>query len=74
MGIQDEELSLYYYRLAVSYLLDEPLEALYDITWYQALENYPSLCLALGKSMLLDGQLFVNLDLAYQFYGLLKRL
>ncbi|HFI0326487.1 tetratricopeptide repeat protein [Streptococcus suis] len=66
-GIQDEELSLYYYRLAVSYLFDEPLEALHDITWYQALENYPSLCLALGKSMLLDGQLFVNLDLAYQF-------
>lgn len=66
-GIQDEELSIYYYRLAVSYLLDESLEALHDITWYQALENYPSLCLALGKSMLLDGQLSVNLDLAYQF-------
>ncbi|HEL9634645.1 TPA: sel1 repeat family protein [Streptococcus suis] len=66
-GSQDIELSLYYYRLAVSYLLEDPLEALYDITWCQALENYPSLCLALGKTMILGGQLFVNLDLAYQF-------
>ncbi|HFI0106099.1 TPA: tetratricopeptide repeat protein [Streptococcus suis] len=66
-GIQDLELSLYYYRLAVSYLLDEPLEALQDITWCQTLRYYPSLCLALGKSMIVGGNLFVNLDLAYQF-------
>lgn len=66
-GIQDEELSIYYYRLAVSYILDEPLEALQDITWCQALKYYPSLCLVLGKAMLVDGQLFVNIDLAYQF-------
>lgn len=64
-GSQDIELSLYYYRLVVSYLLEEPLETLYDITWCQALENYPSLCLVFRKSMILGGQLFVNLDLTY---------
>ncbi len=66
-GIQDIELSIYYYRLAVSNLLDEPLEALHDISWCHSLQNYPSLCLALGKAMLVGGQLFVNIDLAYQF-------
>ncbi|HFU4502020.1 TPA: tetratricopeptide repeat protein [Streptococcus suis] len=66
-GIQDVELSTYYYRLAVSYLLDEPLEVLQDITWCQNLKDYPSLCLVLGKAMLVDGELFVDLDLAYQF-------
>lgn len=72
-GIQDIELSIYYYRLAASNLLDEPLEALHDISWCHSLQNYPSLCLALGKSMLPEGQFFTNFDLAYQFLVFAKK-
>lgn len=72
-GIQDIELSIYYYRLAASNLLDEPLEALHDISWCHSLQNYPSLCLVLGKSMLPEGQLFTNFGLAYQFLVFAKK-
>ncbi|MGQ7509259.1 tetratricopeptide repeat protein [Streptococcus suis] len=72
-GMLDSELSLYYYRLAASYLLDQPWMTYQDITWCQSLQNYPSLCLALGKFMLEGEHYYVNLDLAYQFLIFARR-
>lgn len=65
-GIKDKELSIYYYRMAASYLIDEDWSG-YSISYTDSLDNYPSLCYALGRELMPSGDMATDLDQAYQF-------
>ena len=66
-GLKDKEMSVYYYRMAVSFILDEEWENSKIITWNEELENYPSLCYAMGRELSAGGAMYTDLDSAYQF-------
>ena len=66
-GVQDKELSVYYYRMAVSCVLDEEWENSRVITWSDELKKYPSLCYAMGRELSEGGSMTTDLDSAYQF-------
>lgn len=66
-GVKDAEMSVYYYRMAASYVLDEPWETPNVIAWNEELERYPSLCFALGRELSPGGAMSTDLDTAYQF-------
>jgi len=66
-GVKDTERSIYYYRMAISFILCEEWENSKIITWNQELERYPSLCYAMGRELSLGGAMNTDLDSAYQF-------
>ena len=66
-GVMDKELSVYYYRMAASFILDEPWENNLYITYCDELLLYPSLCYALGRELSAGGGMNTDLDSAYQF-------
>lgn len=66
-GVKDDELSLYYYRMAASFLIDDNWEVDYVITYTKSLDRYPSLCFALGRALMPGGLMTTDLREAYQF-------
>lgn len=66
-GIKDEELSVYYYRMAASELIGTEWENSCVIVWSTALQKYPSLCYALGRELSRGGTLYTDISSAYQF-------
>lgn len=68
-GLKDEELSIYYYRMAATLIAgfsDESLNLIYDYN-FEEFRNYPSLCLAIGK-VLLEGKLAPrDIEQSYMF-------
>ena len=66
-GIKDEELSVYYYRMAASYLIGKDWESNAAIAHCRALQEYPSLCFALGRELSVGSFMNTDLDYAYQF-------
>ena len=66
-GLQDKEMSTYYYRMAVTFILGEPLEFNTDLTWCSELQNYPALCFAMGRDLSKAGSLLTDIESSYQF-------
>lgn len=66
-GVKDKELSVYYYRMAASFVIDEEWENSRIITWNHELEKYPSLCYAMARELSVGGAMNTDLDSAYQF-------
>ena len=66
-GVKDPEMSVYFYRMAASFVLDEEWEEPNVIAWNGELERYPSLCYALGRELSPGGNMNTDLDQAYQF-------
>ncbi len=66
-GLQDKEMSTYYYRLAVTFVLGEPLESNTDLTWCSELQKYPDLCFAMGRELSKTGSLLTDIETSYQF-------
>lgn len=69
-GKEDKELSIYYYRLAASILIDDDWESEGAIAYCHELRQFPSLCFALGREMLPNGDMNINISQAYQFLRL----
>jgi len=65
-GVKDREMSVYYYRLAASYLINDDWED-FNIAYTYSLNNYPSLCFALGRELMPEGNMATNINQAYQF-------
>lgn len=66
-GIKDKEMSIYYYLMAADFVMGNGSEFNSGIILNDELQNYPSLCFALGREMSLNGDLKTDLDSAYQF-------
>ena len=60
-------MSTYYYRLAVTFVLGEPLEFNTDLTWCSELQKYPDLCFAMGRELSKTGSLLTDVETSYQF-------
>ncbi|KRL83405.1 tetratricopeptide repeat protein [Ligilactobacillus apodemi] len=59
-GIQDDELSNYYYRQAVNFILGKDSEKAELLVWHHELQEYPSLCFALGRQKSKNGKMLTN--------------
>ena len=66
-GVKDKEMSIYYYRMAASFLIEEEWELPNTIAYTTSLQDYPSLCFALGRESMPEGDMNTDLDQAYQF-------
>lgn len=66
-GVKDKELAVYFYRMAASYLIGENWEENVVVAWCTQLQQYPSLCYALGREMSHGGDMNTDLSVAYQF-------
>jgi len=66
-GIEDKEMSIYFYRIAASLLIDDEWEEDFIICLTNELRKYPSLAFALGRELMPSGMLPTNLEQAYQF-------
>ncbi len=66
-GVMDRELSVYYYRMAASYIINEEWEGRHQIVWHSDLQRYPSLCYALARELAPGGEMSTNIELSYQF-------
>lgn len=65
---KDAELSTYYYLKAVNLIVDENWDANPQvILGYTELQEYPSLCFALGRELLPKGVLLTSVEAAYLF-------
>lgn len=65
--VEDKELSVYYYRMAASFLIDDSWESTNAILYSDSLEEYPSLCFALGRELSAGGYMHTDIVSAYQF-------
>ncbi|MCR1889968.1 sel1 repeat family protein [Ligilactobacillus murinus] len=65
-GIQDDELSEYYYHQAVSFILGTEHEKSELLGCYHKLQQYPSLCLALARKKIKNGISLTDFSEAYQ--------
>lgn len=63
-GVRDPEAAVYYYRMAASFVIKTDWE---DAADYRELENYPSLCYALGRALCPGGLMRTDIRCAYQF-------
>ncbi len=63
----DKELSLYYYNMAAAYIINGDIDDDSEVRWIDRLNDYPSLCFALGREMFIGGGMNTNLRLSYQF-------
>jgi len=66
-GIKDKEMSVYYYRMAASFLICDEWDIPNSVAYTESLQDYPSLCFALGRELMPGGDMSTNLDQAYQF-------
>lgn len=66
-GVMDKELSVYYYRMAASYIINEEWEGRCKVVWHSDLQRYPSLCYALARELAPGGEMATNIELSYQF-------
>lgn len=66
-GMRDEELAVYWFRRAACLVLDIDWNDPDDMLWSDAINNFPSLCFALGRNLIPGGIMPVNIDLAYRF-------
>ena len=66
-GVMDKELSVYYYRMAASYIINEEWEGRQKVVWRSDLQRYPSLCYALARELAPGGEMATNIELSYQF-------
>lgn len=64
---KDIELSNYYYQQAANLLLDDDLISDRSIVWQEQLQDYPSLCYALGVQHSESGNMELDIELSYQF-------
>lgn len=66
-GLFDKELSIYYYRMAASLIINDEWEEGYNIAWCSEFKRYPSLCFALGREMSVGGSLTTDVKCAYEY-------
>lgn len=66
-GVKDKEMSIYYYRMAASFLIRDEWDIPNSIFYSTFLQDYPSLCFALGRELMPGGEMATNIDEAYQF-------
>lgn len=66
-GLKDPEMSVYYYRMAASFIIDTPWENSLSITYCSRLQEYPSLCYALGRELFSGENMSRDMESAYQF-------
>lgn len=66
-GVKDKELSIYYYRMAASFVIGTEWERGASVTYSYELQNYPSLCYALGRELSRGGDMYTDVERAYQF-------
>ena len=66
-GLKDPEMSVYYYRMAASFIIDTPWENSFIITYCSRLQEYPSLCYALGRELFSGENMPRDMESAYQF-------
>lgn len=65
---KDVELSTYYYLKAANFIVDQNWGTNPEVILaYTELQDYPSLCFALGRELLPNGTLFTNVEAAYLF-------
>lgn len=65
---KDVELSTYYYLKAANFIVDQNWSTNPEVILaYTELQDYPSLCFALGRELLPKGTLFTNVEAAYLF-------
>lgn len=65
---KDVELSTYYYLKAANFIVDQNWGINPEVILaYTELQDYPSLCFALGRELLPKGTLFTNVEAAYLF-------
>ena len=62
---EDKELAIYYYRNAASFIIDEWDK--HSIMWNDELETYPSLCFALGRETMPNGDMNTDCIVSYAF-------
>ena len=65
-GVKDKEMSVYYYRMAASFIFDEDFREA-DILQNETLIRYPSLAFAMGRETGLGGSLMTDLDVSFRF-------
>jgi TPR repeat protein len=66
-GLEDKELSIYYYSLAVTYIMGSDWQLLDDLYYADELQYFPSLCFALARELAKGEALIANIPLSYQF-------
>ena len=66
-GLEDKELSLYYYSLAVEYIIGPCWQTRDSLYYNDELQNFPSLCFALARELGNEGNMFNSTPLSYQF-------
>lgn len=66
-GVTNKEMSVYYYRMAASYVIGTEWEQDAVVAWCDELRKYPSLCYALGRELSPDGDMYTDIERAYQF-------
>lgn len=68
---KDVELSTYYYLKAANFIVDQNWSTNPEVILaYTELQDYPSLCFALGRELLPNGTLFTNVEAAYFFLSM----
>lgn len=72
-GVKDPEMSVYYYRMAASFVIGEKWENDSPIIWCDGLSKYPSLCFALGRELTSGENMSADVDSAYQFLKLAEK-
>lgn len=65
--VKDKEMSVYYYRMATSYIIGSEWEHEYTVAHCTNLQKYPSLCYALGRELSPGGDMATDIRLAYHF-------
>jgi len=66
-GLEDKELSIYYYSLAVKSILGSDWQLRDELYYADALQYYPSLCFALARELAKGEAFIANIPLSYQF-------
>ena len=69
--LKDKELSVYYYRMAASFLIDDEWTP-YNTYYNDELKRYPSLCFALARELGKDGSMPTDLFLSFIFLNIAK--
>ncbi len=62
----DKELAIYYYDRAIKFIIGGTIESDRDVLYVEELDNYPSLCFAVGREMFIGGDMNTDLMVSYQ--------
>lgn len=66
-GVKDQELSNYYYIMAVDRIINDNWKNGFPIVWAEQLQDYPSLCYALARETFVGGSMSTDIKISYQF-------